>query len=996
MFIWRNLEGQSGCGYTFGGGFGSTILGYEGDTYSNIITHNKIPVNVARHEYAHLLYGGNNFHCGGGGCNTYNYWIPLESGWSNLGLYNCSLLSWNAWDRQRMDWKAQGNQYNPSARNADNSAEVNGDLKAENTEDAGLYYLRDFVTTGDAIRIKLPFTDTVNEFPEFIWIENHNCVDINGSTFDQWQYQESASCIEPAVSGLFMYLQVDKEIRCSNDKNILYGGYSDYLRPITADGFYDRKFDTSTIFNECVQWGNTYAFTKLLPNPLTGGCDQERYTIDIDNNGSIDENDQRVNFVEKLNGTYYKHLYMLGNTSHIFTLNGNHKLSICTNPSSASMMNLVSLKRANDLENNLRKIYLNGVSIKILNQYTNGDILLKIRFDDVDIENDVRWCADTIILSPVQNNTGYSLNLKTGKTITLDQGLTATRMDNPISFQGKQVFASPTFFRCTSGSWFNMENNSKVIVDKGSSLKLETKSKYIIEDSAELIIQSGCSLYINNCAGLIINGNGKLKVKSGATLYISPNSILAFEKGWENMEIESGVIIANGYIDPFTIVPETTDISNNVNWINKNYIINKKITVESNSSLNIKNSTIKFYDSNSKLIVKQGGKLIVDSSILTTTSCLNYHMWRGIQVWGNSNETQYEVNGVCNQGKVILKNGAVIENAYNAITLWEPDNWSSTGGIVFAKDATFKNNRRAVEFMNYQNYNPITGELSGNLSYFNNCKFITDDNYINNQDDFNAFITMWKVTGITIKACTFENSQTNIHADKLGSGIISVDANFCILPTCNVYSHPCPEEELNRTTFTGLYKGIEASNTSTNNSFYVNKAAFINNIHGIENNGVDFAGIIFCNFEIGGNSATPKTDCNDNINIGIYLNNCTGYCVEENNFWQSDLTTASTFTYGIRTENTGKDYNLIYKNDFKGLYIANYSLGDNNHHFYPAYGLKYECNINQNNIYDFYVDVDKGISSYQGTPDKPAGNIFSLNANNPASDFNNKGAYLID
>jgi hypothetical protein len=31
-------------------------------------------------------------------------------------------------------------------------------------------------------------------------------------------------------------------------------------------------------------------------------------------------------------------------------------------------------------------------------------------------------CADSIVLNPVKTSSGYSLNLKKGKTITIDQG----------------------------------------------------------------------------------------------------------------------------------------------------------------------------------------------------------------------------------------------------------------------------------------------------------------------------------------------------------------------------------------------------------------------------------------------------------------------------------------------------------------------------------------------------------------------------------------------
>lgn len=100
------------------------------------------------------------------------YWISYSGGWGNLGLHNCSIETWSAWDRLQMGWKNAG-QVNPiAARDSSNSNEVNGELDATVPAQAGTYVLRDFVQTGDALRIKLPFLPG-EKYPEYIWVENH-------------------------------------------------------------------------------------------------------------------------------------------------------------------------------------------------------------------------------------------------------------------------------------------------------------------------------------------------------------------------------------------------------------------------------------------------------------------------------------------------------------------------------------------------------------------------------------------------------------------------------------------------------------------------------------------------------------------------------------------------------------------------------------------------------------------------------------------------------
>ncbi len=72
--------------------------------------------------------------------------------------------------------------------------------------------------------------------------------------------------------------------------------------------------------------------------------------------------------------------------------------------------------------------------------------------------------------------------------------------------------------------------------------------------------------------------------------------------------------------------------------------------------------------------------------------------------------------------------GRLSKNAYNAVTLWKPNDWNSMGGIMQATNATFRNNKRAVEFLSYQNFNPVNPLiLYGNVSYFRNCTFEVND-----------------------------------------------------------------------------------------------------------------------------------------------------------------------------------------------------------------------------------------------------------------------------
>ena len=119
----------------------------------------------------------------------------------------------------------------------------------------------------------------------------------------------------------------------------------------------------------------------------------------------------------------------------------------------------------------------------------------------------------------------------------------------------------------------------------------------------------------------------------------------------------------------------------------------------------------------SKIIVHPGARLIIDGGRITSAHDLP---WSGIEVWGNYFTHQYFTNGSFGQGYLELKNGAVIENAKCAVELWRPDYWSTTGGIIHATDATFRNNATAVHALCYTNHHPATNSEVSYNAFFNN------------------------------------------------------------------------------------------------------------------------------------------------------------------------------------------------------------------------------------------------------------------------------------
>lgn len=512
MVIFRNH-------HTLGGGSGSVdagsyppLFGHKCDTRSRFGGKNGLPHEILRHEFNHLLFGGNNFHVGGGnGHNFYSYFMCLQGGWSMMGGASSSLLTCNAWDRNFLGWKGPGKELTISVLDLDGT-EVSADLDPING-DTGIFIIRDFIPSGDALRIKLPYLPD-DEFPQWIWIENHQTYANNGCESDRWHF-EPADCIKPAVPGLYAYMQVDKDPESAN----LYGGYADYLRALPANGYYDIRPLEDTVRTACIGVGDFPAYS-LLPknsNPLSGNHEMEAPVLDSDGDGKIGAKEAFMTRVEKVNGTFTDHLNFMGHTRHAFTLNGNNKLGMGTNPSTANKQTLVSAARDKFKggKPNNRVIYLNGISVEMLETMPDGAYKIRVRNNDTRIMQHLRWCGDSIVLPAIQGYKGHSLYLENGAQILIDRSLTPSRLDEAMEYRDQMLFNDPTRFTVEQnasmymarGSFLHITNGSEVHVMPGAKLEMEGGSGILIEDGAKLIVHPG--------AELVQNGKAKIKTKGG-------------------------------------------------------------------------------------------------------------------------------------------------------------------------------------------------------------------------------------------------------------------------------------------------------------------------------------------------------------------------------------------------------------------------------------------------------------------------------------------------
>lgn len=501
MVIVRNSGLTHGQGSTDAGSPGK-LFGFESDSQSRFGGMNALPFEILKHEFNHMLFGGNNFHSGGGNAAQFtSYFLSLQGGHSMMGAAGSALLTCCAWDRDRLGWKPDGAPFRINARHTDGTI-VNGDLDPLKG-DTGVFVLRDFVTSGDALRIRLPFLEE-GTYPQWLWLENHQGSERNGSPTDRFHW-EGLDCIARVRPGITATIQVDREDRVGKD---IFGGYADYLRPLPANGLYDLDMLGDTI-SPCPFGGHRtelYRLDEQRANPLTGNHELELPLIDRDGNGKLQRGEHFVPYVRLENGVFRSIAQLFGRPEHLFMLSGNRKLGMGTNPSTANALTLVSSGTADTFKGgppNNRVIHLNGMSVEIIAENANGSTSLRVRSGDTFIDRDLRWCGDSIVLHNIPNGyQGRSLFLATGRSLVIDRSETGTRLDRPEKVDGVTYFSAPTSFTVVA--------NASIFVGRGAKLELINASVMHMLPGSELLLGPGAKLLADASSRIELHGDARI------------------------------------------------------------------------------------------------------------------------------------------------------------------------------------------------------------------------------------------------------------------------------------------------------------------------------------------------------------------------------------------------------------------------------------------------------------------------------------------------------
>ncbi len=263
-------------------------------------------------------------------------------------------------------------------------------------------------------------------------------------------------------------------------------------------------------------------------------------------------------------------------------------------------------------------------------------------------------------------------------------------------------------------------------------------------------------------------------------------------------------------------------VSSDETWDDK-VIVMSNVRIINNATLTIKCDVE--LNTDSKIVVEDGSKLIVDGGHLTSLSWCGVDTWAGIKVTGGNSDFD-----------VKIFNDALIENVTDAAVSMFPDlPWPQIklhgNGILWAENSTFNNCRRMVEFIAF------TPSLNGSFIY--NCT----------QNGGRWGITNWNCLSVLVDNNQFNNVAKNC--------IIGIDASFTLQN--NVFNSDETNVLLQNTALT------IPSTTVTNNQFYGPK-------EGLKSTGAtNFPSLI-----------TSNTF--HNTDKGVFLDGDSRYFISNNNF----------------------------------------------------------------------------------------------------------------
>ncbi len=456
---------------------------------------------IFTHEFAHTLYDAPHTAYRNGVVGKH---FDTTDGYGMIGgpMLDCA----NGWERWYMNWitlQASGT-----------SANVTGPAALSA---GGLYTLRDFITTGDVVRIQLPNSRATDGTYQYLWLENHQ----GKSVWDRRQWdldgQNPAVAFPAPARGLIAYVedmhttQVTPRGPTGNGWLVDLGAGG--LRILPATGNFDAQpSGTSSAFNRHL-WDNIiYNFVGTNPNP-TGSANNltwrraDRNGDQIINyNGFTNANFTTIPQPEgypywSSNGVFGDGLMGVGMTYKTV----GQKLGMNDNPALYPSQEFTPPQT-------MSPINLSGLTVELTGVATNGDITVRVRFNDVNLSKNVKWTGN-VALNTTPGAT-YAANVQGFVNLTVD------------------ISGTPNRTTAIAGAVYPFSTPSRLTVRDGATLH--------IDDNGKLTLRNGSTVYVENSANLLADPDGRIQVERGSRLSVKTQAMADALRAYGQLALMSG------------------------------------------------------------------------------------------------------------------------------------------------------------------------------------------------------------------------------------------------------------------------------------------------------------------------------------------------------------------------------------------------------------------------------------------------------------------------
>lgn len=480
IFLHRNLGFQTGMAATGRHSVPGTdyevVSGLTGIKCSDGARHQW---EYFKHEFAHNLFGAPHYM---GANKTDGNKLYVQNGWGLMSTLSPIFFTANAWERWWLGW------YEPQEARA-----------------AGSYQLRDYVTTGDALRIQIPGTR------DYLWIENHQK---QNHWDDKLFYNEPEKGHPQTAPGIYAYVVAEPGAnRLKPYLKTFSPSHCNLMKVLNGQG----NWDFEPTGEQVDEYFKPMAYRRVEANPIAGQNDQQSIRADQNNDGYIRIGVTHGNrdggsgemddlWAEEINGKADITLNVMGDENDAFQSGDEISLS--------GILPALNYPSFDQAKQQLDPYLLNGLRILIGERQANGTYEIQVAFDDWEVREDKRWCGNFILPAPVSEDERF-LDIAKRKTLLLDLSGTP---DRGTPHPETQTYVNPTHWTVEGGRSIRLQEGSKLIVDEFSILELKKNAQIIIEEGATLQIKGQGKLLLAEDSQIIIRRRGLLTVEADGYL----------------------------------------------------------------------------------------------------------------------------------------------------------------------------------------------------------------------------------------------------------------------------------------------------------------------------------------------------------------------------------------------------------------------------------------------------------------------------------------------